>query len=71
MPLDPQARAVMDQVAALGLPPAHTVTPQEARANAKSRPRAIGPDVGKVEDRNIPGPDSEIPIRIYLSLIHI
>ena len=65
MPLDPQARAVMDQVAALGLPPAHTVTPQEARANAKSRPRAIGPDVGNVEDRNIPGPDSEIPIRIY------
>ena len=65
MSLDPQARAVMEQAAALGLPPAHTVTPQEARANAKSRPRAIGPDVGKVEDRNIPGPDFEIPIRIY------
>ena len=38
MPLDPQARAVMEQAAALGLPPAHTVTPQEARANAKSSP---------------------------------
>ena len=65
MPLDPQARAVMDQVAALGLPPAHTVSPQEARANAKSRPRPIGPDVAKVEDREIPGPDSQVPVRIY------
>ena len=65
MPFDPQARAVMDQVAALGLPPAHTVSPQEARANAKSRPRPIGPDVAKVEDREIPGPDSQVPVRIY------
>ena len=66
MPLDPQARAVMDQVAALGLPPTHTVSPQEARANAKSRPRPIGPGVAKVEDREIPGPDSQVPVRIYI-----
>ncbi len=31
MPLDPQARNVMDQLEALGLPPNHTVSPQEAR----------------------------------------
>ena len=65
MPLDPQARALMDQVAALGLPPAHTVSAQEARANAKSRTRAIGPDVARVEDRIIPGPDSQVSVRIY------
>ena len=27
MPLDPQAKAVMDQVAALGFPAVHTVSP--------------------------------------------
>jgi len=65
MPLDPQAKAVMEQVAALGFPPAHTVSPQEARANNRARPRARGPEVGKVEDRSIPGPESTLPVRIY------
>ncbi len=65
MPLDPQAQAVMEAVAALGLPPNHTVSPQEARANGKARARAPGPEVARVEDRNIPGPDGEVPVRIY------
>ncbi len=65
MPLDPQIMQVMEQVAALGLPQAHTVSPAEARANAKLRPRAPGPEVAKVEDRNIPGPDGDVPVRIY------
>ncbi|MCH8744610.1 MAG: alpha/beta hydrolase [Chloroflexi bacterium] len=65
MPLDPQAQAVMDQVAALGFPQAHTVSPQQARANNLARPRAKGPEVAGVEDRSIPGPQSQIPVRIY------
>ena len=65
MPLDPQAQAVMDQVASLGFPPAHTVSPQQARANNLARPRAKGPDVARVDDRSIPGPQSQLPIRIY------
>ena len=65
MPLDPQVIQVMDSVAALGLPAAHTVSPEEARANGKKRPRSPGPEVAKVEDRNIPGPDGDVPIRIY------
>ena len=65
MPLDPQAQAVMDLVAALGLPANHTVSPEEARANGKSRPRAPGPEVSNVEDREIPGPDGQVPVRIY------
>ena len=36
MPLDPQVIQVMDSVAALGLPAAHTVSPEEARANGKT-----------------------------------
>lgn len=31
----------------------------------KSRPRAAGPEVAKVEDRLIPGPGANIPVRIY------
>ena len=65
MPLDPQIVQVMEAVAALGLPANHEVSPEEARANMLSRPRAPGPEVGKVEDRTIPGPDGEIPVRIY------
>jgi acetyl esterase len=65
MPLDPQAQQVLEQIAALGLPPNHLVSPSQARINMKSRPRAAGPEVAKVEDRLIPGPGVEIPVRIY------
>jgi acetyl esterase len=65
MPLDPQAQHVLTQIAALGLPPNHLVSPEQARINAKARPRAAGPEVAKVEDRRLPGPGAEIPVRIY------
>ena len=65
MPLDPQVIQVMEQVAALGFPAAHTVSPAEARANAKKRPRTSGPEVAKVEGRTIPGPDGDVAVRIY------
>ena len=65
MPLDPQAREVLDQLEAMGLPPMHTVSPEEARINGKARPRAPGPEVATVEDRSIPGPGPDIPVRIY------
>jgi acetyl esterase len=65
MPLDPQAQYVLTQIAALGLPPNHLVSPEQARINAKARPRAAGPEVAKVEDRRLPGPGPEIPVRIY------
>ena len=65
MPLDPQAQAVLDQLAALNLPPNHTVTPSEARANAKLRPSVPGPEVSTVEGRVIPGPGGDVPVRIY------
>jgi len=65
MPLDPQAKQVLEQLAALGLPPNHLVSPAQARLNMKSRPRAAGPEVAKVEDRLIPGPRVELPVRIY------
>ena len=65
MPLHPQAQQVIEATRALGLPPNHTVTPAEARANAAQRPRGTGPEVAKVEDRSVPGPAGPVPVRIY------
>ncbi len=65
MPLDPQAQAVIDAVNALGLPAVWEVTPEQARANAAARPRPAGPEVAAVENRSIPGPDGDVPVRIY------
>ena len=65
MPLDPQAQYVLEQLDSLGLPPNHTVSPEQARINGQMRARAAGPEVAKVEDRLIPGLGPEIPARIY------
>ena len=67
MPLDPQARALLDRVAARGLPPVWEMTLEEARATMLALRRLAGPPepVADVEDRAIPGPAGEIPIRIY------
>src|SRR4029453_8405753 len=65
MPLDPKAQQVMAQMAALGFPPAHTVTPVQARINSKARPRAAGPEVAKVQDLLIPAPGPALQARLY------
>jgi acetyl esterase len=64
MPLDPQVQKVLDQMATLGLPPLHTVSPQEARTRM-AVPAAPGEPVAHVEDRIVPGPGGELPIRVY------
>lgn len=65
MPLDPQARTVLDQLAALGRPPMERLTPAQARAQIEAAPRPPGPEVHKVEDRKIPGPAGQVPVRVY------
>ena len=67
MPLDPQAKAVLDQMAALGLPAMITLSPEQARRQMEMRRAAAPPGdpVAHVEDRAIPGPAGDIPIRIY------
>ena len=65
MPLDSQAQQVMDEAAARGLPPNHTVSPEQARANRSTIPLAPGPEVAAVQDLSIPGPGPDIPVRIY------
>lgn len=68
MPLHPQVVAIMDKLATLNLPPNTEVTPEVARKNSLISRAAIEIEkepVGKIEDRTIPGPAGDIPIRIY------
>jgi acetyl esterase len=67
MPLDPQARALLGQLAEG--PPVHTLTAEQARHASKlrrskaatSEPRTVA----SVTDELIPGPAGPLPVRIY------
>ena len=67
MPLDPQARFVLDQFAAQGGPPLHELTPVEARAAFESlRSPVPGEPVEHIEQCRVPGPDGgAIAARLY------
>jgi acetyl esterase len=67
MPLDPQMKVILDQMAAAGVPPLHKMSPLEARQAVLAMRATQGePErVGKVEDRSIPGPGGPIALRIY------
>ncbi|HUT92729.1 MAG TPA: alpha/beta hydrolase [Thermoguttaceae bacterium] len=68
MPIDPQVRAFLDELDKLGLPPLHELPPSKARAMTAADADAFGPPerVAETHDRTIPGPNGEIPIRIYV-----
>jgi acetyl esterase len=68
MPLDPQARFVLDQMAAQGGLEVQDQTPEQARAafDAMRLPLPIE-EVAHVEDRTIQGPAGAIPVRVYRS----
>jgi acetyl esterase len=66
MALDPDMKTLLNQMAAAKLQSFHQMTPAAAREQMKRRVAAGDPvPVGRVEDRTIPGPNGEIPIRIY------
>ena len=68
MPVDPQIQQVIDALAASDFGPVHAQSPAEARAQylRMVEARGIAPaPVGAVEDRSIPGPGGDLPIRIY------
>jgi acetyl esterase len=68
MQLDPQMKALLDQLASAGGKPFHDGTPEEARAGINALIGLVaGPPqkVAKIEDRKIPGPGGQIPVRIY------
>jgi acetyl esterase len=67
MPLDPQVQVLLERMKEQGLPPFEQMTVDQARAvileftELQAEPQPIA----RVEDRTIPGPAGEIPIRIY------
>lgn len=67
MPLDPQVAAFLQRVADLNAPPIQTLTPVQARKTVPQIPPPYEP-MAQIEDRQIPGPGGEIPIRIYTPL---
>jgi acetyl esterase len=67
MPLDPQVQAFLDQLSAARAHPPHELPLAEARRQMEASAVVLGPapEIASVEDRRIPGPGAEIPIRIY------
>ena len=67
MPLDPQARQLLEQMDKANLAPIHTLTPQQARQQMLIASRFLGPlePIHAMIDRTVPGPGGSIPIRVY------
>jgi acetyl esterase len=68
MALLPEIRALLDQQDASGRPPLHQQSVPEARAFHLADARALnGPSapVASVQDRAIPGPAGDLPVRVY------
>src|SRR5436853_4881535 len=65
MPLDPQIKTLLDQMA--GLPHLEELPVAEARKQVESRIPVNLPTlpVASVSNRSIPGPAGNLPIRIY------
>lgn len=66
MPLDPVTQAVLAEMAKAEAPPMHELPPEAAREMySMMQQPAPELEVGSVEDRRIPGPAGDIPVRIY------
>jgi len=67
MPLDPQAKAVLDQFASMGGQQLHEMSVAQARELILGMVALAGEpeSVARIENRTVPGPAGEIPVRIY------
>ena len=67
MPLDPQARTFLDQIAALGNPPPAQMSPVQARTQMTAMAGLASQPAARVasEDRGVSGPAGDIAVRIY------
>lgn len=66
--LHPQARALLRLIEEKGVPPTHTLSPDQARAFYRERRTFTQPDapgVGSVQDLQATGPAGPIPVRSY------
>jgi acetyl esterase len=68
--LHPEARILLEMMDAQAAPPLESLDPVEARASRLEPMKMLGgqPEaLGRVEDRSIPGPGGDLPVRIYAS----
>ncbi|WP_169566052.1 alpha/beta hydrolase [Sneathiella limimaris] len=68
MSLDPQAKWVLDIAIEAKVPPLEEMTATEAKAAYEERAQKLclkDIPIGKTEDLDIPGPNGDIPLRIY------
>ncbi len=65
MPMDPQAQVILDLVNASGFGDISEMEPTDVRTLMESLSAPSAVHVARVEDRVIPGPGGEIPVRIY------
>ena len=65
MQIDAQMQAILDVAAKSGGKPFHAMNPVEARQAAETMFRGTPKEVAKVTNLKIPGPASEIPLRVY------
>jgi acetyl esterase len=67
MPLDPQVQQMLDAMSALGEEPLEALSVEAARERSAAMvdPSTFPPYAGRIEDRVLPGPGGELPVRIY------
>ncbi len=76
MPLDPQVKAYLDELASQDTAPLAEMSIKEIRQGTREESVALGPpeEVDRTEDRTVPGlstageADVEVPIRIYMPI---
>lgn len=62
----PQVQALLDAMAQADGAPLHELSPTDARATYKMlASMEQGEEVDRVDDRHIPGPDGDVPVRVY------
>ena len=69
--LHPQVQALIDLMNQSGLPPTHTLTPADARAQYRGRrafTQPAPPSVAEVREWRVPAPGGDIPLRAYRPL---
>jgi acetyl esterase len=66
MPLDPQIKTFLDQLAASGLPPVETLSPREARLQMEAGTLMLGrlPVVGRSAEYAAPGPTGAVRLKL-------
>ena len=65
MALDPTVAAILEAMASMNTLSIAESTPEQARQMYLELSQPVDIDIGEIQDRSIPGPAGDIPVRIY------